>query len=52
MGVAAPVQPTEAQRAAQRAAAEAEDAMYRESWATFFDGDLKLAEAAAKGRAA
>jgi len=52
MGAAPPVQLTEAQRAEQKAAAEAEDKLYKESWATFFDGDLKLAEAAAQGRAA
>ena len=52
MGVAAPVQLTEAQRAEQAAQTKAEDDLYKESWATFFDGDLKLAEAAAKGRAA
>lgn len=52
MGVAAPVQLTEAQRAEQVAREKAEQEMYKESWATLLDGDVKIAESIAKGRAA
>jgi hypothetical protein len=50
MGVAAPVQLTEAQRAEQVAREKAEQEMYKESWATLLDGDVKIAESIAKGR--
>ena len=51
MGVAAPVQLTEAQRAEQVAREKAEQEMYKKSWATLLDGDVKIAESIAKGRA-
>ena len=50
MGAAPVVEITEAQRAAQKAAAEADDKMYQESWASLLGGDLKLAEKAVRGR--
>jgi hypothetical protein len=51
MGVAAPVQLTEAQRAEQASQAKEEEALYVESWTTLLDGSVKLAEVAVRGRA-
>jgi hypothetical protein len=51
MGAPAPVEITEAQRKAYADAQNAEDEMYKESWATLLDGNAKLAEVAIRGRA-
>jgi hypothetical protein len=51
MGAAPVVEITEAQRAEAKARQKAEDDLYTEAWAGLLDGNVKLAEAAVKGRA-